>query len=77
MVAKIQVIFTGMYGHVYQMAAAVASGAREAGSAKVTLWQVPELVPDEILEQLPYHLASPRYDCSRRPLQRAAAGECG
>ena len=39
-----------MYGHVYQMAEAVAAGAREAG-AKVSLWQVAELVPDEILEK--------------------------
>jgi multimeric flavodoxin WrbA len=39
-----------MYGFVYQMAEAVAAGAREAG-AKVSVWQVPELVPDEILEK--------------------------
>lgn len=39
-----------MYGHVYQMAEAVTAGARDAG-AEVSLWQVPELVPDEILEK--------------------------
>jgi NAD(P)H:quinone oxidoreductase type IV len=48
MPAKIQVIFYSMYGHVYQMAEAVAAGARKAGG-EVTLWQVPELVPDDIL----------------------------
>jgi NAD(P)H:quinone oxidoreductase type IV len=49
MSARIQIIFYSMYGHVYQMAEAVAAGAREAGEA--SLWQVPELVPDEILEK--------------------------
>jgi multimeric flavodoxin WrbA len=48
MPAKIQVIFYSMYGHVYQMAEVVAAGARKAGG-EVTLWQVPELVPDDIL----------------------------
>src|SRR5204863_7552493 len=51
MSAKIQVIFYSMYGHVYQMAEAVAAGARKAGAGEVSLWQVPELVPDEILEK--------------------------
>lgn len=50
MVATIQVVFYSMYGHVYRMAEAVADGAREAG-AKVSVWQVPELVPDAILER--------------------------
>jgi len=45
-----------MYGHVYQMAEAVAAGARDAG-AEVSLWQVPELVPDEILEKSGAHAA--------------------
>jgi hypothetical protein len=30
---------------------AVAAGAREAGDGEVSLWQVPELIPDEILER--------------------------
>jgi NAD(P)H dehydrogenase (quinone) len=50
MPAKIQVIFYSMYGHVYQMAEAVADGARDTGD-EVSLWQVPELVPDEVLER--------------------------
>jgi NAD(P)H:quinone oxidoreductase type IV len=48
---KIQVVFYSMYGHVYQMAQAVAAGAREIGGTEVSLLQVPELVPDEILEK--------------------------
>jgi NAD(P)H dehydrogenase (quinone) len=51
MPATIQVIFYSMYGHIFQMAEAVADGAREAGAGGVSLWQVPELVPDEILEK--------------------------
>jgi NAD(P)H dehydrogenase (quinone) len=51
MTAKIQVVFYSMYGHVYRMAEAVAEGAREVGATEVTLWQVSELVPDEILEK--------------------------
>ena len=51
MAAIIQVIFYSMYGHIYQMAEAVAAGTREAGVGEVSLWQVPELVPDEILEK--------------------------
>ena len=50
MTAKIQVVFYSMYGHVYRMAEAVAEGAREVGATAVSLWQVSELVPDEILE---------------------------
>jgi NAD(P)H dehydrogenase (quinone) len=56
MPAGIQIIFYSMYGHVYQMAEAVAAGARDA-AAEVSLWQVPELVPDAILEKSGAHTA--------------------
>lgn len=48
---KIQIIFYSMYGHVYQLAEAVARGAREVEGAEVSLYQVPELVPEEVLEK--------------------------
>ncbi|MDW3688777.1 NAD(P)H:quinone oxidoreductase [Cupriavidus sp. CV2] len=51
MTCKIQVVFYSMYGHVYKMAEAVAAGAREVDGAEVTLLQVPELVPDSVLEK--------------------------
>lgn len=51
MTVKIQIVFYSMYGHIYQMAEAVAKGAREAGDVSVELLRVPELVPDEILEK--------------------------
>ncbi len=48
---KILVLFYSMYGHVYKMAEAVAEGAREIDGAEVTLMQVPELMPEEALQQ--------------------------
>src|SRR4051794_21624391 len=46
---KIQVVFYSMYGHVYRLAEAVAAGARAAEGAEVSLYQVAELVPEEVL----------------------------
>ena len=48
---NIQVVFYSMYGHIYQLAEAVAEGARSAGDTKVEIYQVPELIPDEVLEK--------------------------
>lgn len=46
---KIQVIFYSMYGHTWQLAQAVAQGAGEVPDAEVSVYQVPELVPEEAL----------------------------
>ncbi|MDW7712059.1 MAG: NAD(P)H:quinone oxidoreductase [Deferrisomatales bacterium] len=51
MSTRIQVVFYSMYGHVYRMAEAVAAGAREVPGCEVGLWQVPELVPEAVLEK--------------------------
>lgn len=51
MPAKIQIVFYSMYGHIYTMAEAIAEGAREAGEVDVQLYQVPELMPDDVLEK--------------------------
>lgn len=51
MPTRIQVVFYSMYGHIYQMAEAVAEGARSIPDTEVSLFQVPELVPDEVLEK--------------------------
>lgn len=48
---KVQVVFYSMYGHVYTMAEAVAAGARQVEGAEVALYQVPELVPPDVLER--------------------------
>ena len=47
---KVSIVFYSMYGHIYKMAEAVATGAREVAGAEVSLFQVPELVPDEVLK---------------------------
>ncbi|HUI51077.1 MAG TPA: NAD(P)H:quinone oxidoreductase [Terriglobales bacterium] len=51
MAIKVQVIYYSMYGHVYKMAQAVVEGARQVPGAEVSLYQVPELVPDDVLEK--------------------------
>lgn len=47
--AKVQVVFYSMYGHIHQMAEAIAEGARSVAGTEVELYQVPELVPEEAL----------------------------
>lgn len=51
MATKVQVVFYSMYGHIYKMAEAIAAGAREVPGADVQMYQVPELVPDDVLEK--------------------------
>ncbi|MFO7937381.1 MAG: NAD(P)H:quinone oxidoreductase [Kiritimatiellia bacterium] len=46
---KIQIVFYSMYGHVYQLAEAIAEGARSVPDTEVKMLQVPELVPEEAL----------------------------
>lgn len=46
---KVYVVFYSMYGHVHRMAEAIAEGSREVPGAEVSLFQVPELVPEEAL----------------------------
>ncbi len=45
--AKVLVLYYSAYGHIEQMAEAVAEGAREAG-AEVTIRRVAETVPEEV-----------------------------
>ncbi len=51
MSVKIHAVFYSMYGHIYTMAEAIAAGAREVTGAEVQLFQVPELMPPEVLEK--------------------------
>ncbi len=48
---NIQIVFYSMYGHICRMAEAVAEGAKEVKGSDVGLYQVPELVPQDILEK--------------------------
>jgi len=46
---RIQIVFYSMHGHIHRMAEAIAAGAREIEDTEVTLLQVPELVPEDVL----------------------------
>ncbi len=48
---KIYIVFYSMYGHIYRMAEAVAEGARQVEGCETALFQVPELIPDALLEK--------------------------
>ncbi|MGA2411127.1 MAG: NAD(P)H:quinone oxidoreductase [Candidatus Binataceae bacterium] len=49
MKVQVQVIFYSMFGHVWRMAEAIAEGVRAIPDAEAGLYQVHELVPDDIL----------------------------
>ena len=51
MPTRVQVIFYSMFGHLYQMAQAVVDGASQVPDTEVSLSQVAELVPAEVLER--------------------------
>jgi hypothetical protein len=48
MATRIEVVFYSKYGHDYRLAEAVSAGAREVAG---TVYQVAELVPEDILEK--------------------------
>jgi len=52
MTTNIKIIFYSMYGHIYRLAEAVADGARAVAGIEVALYQVPEVIPDDILERI-------------------------
>ncbi len=49
---KVNIIFHSVYAHIYKMAEAVAAGAREVEGAEVGIYQVPETLPQEVLEKM-------------------------
>jgi NAD(P)H dehydrogenase (quinone) len=49
---KVHVVFYSTYGHIYKMAEAVVEGAKSVAGAEVALFQVAELLPDEVLEKM-------------------------
>jgi len=61
MSAKIQVIFYSKYGQIYRLAEAVAEGARQVAGAEVSLFQVPELVPEPVREPSGAKAARPSF----------------
>lgn len=49
---KIYIVFYSTYGHVYELAKAVAEGAKEVPDSDVSLFQVPETLPEEVLQKM-------------------------
>jgi len=49
---KLHVVFYSMYTHVYRLAEAIAEGARSVPGAEVSVFQVAETLPDEVLEKM-------------------------
>ncbi len=49
---KVLIVFYSTFGHVYQMAEAVAEGARQVPGAEVALRRVPETLPEGVLEKM-------------------------
>ena len=52
MSTKIKVIFHSTYGHTYRLAEAIAEGARSVPNTEVEILQVPETLPDSVLEKM-------------------------
>jgi hypothetical protein len=66
---KVQVIFYSMYGHVYRMAEAVVEGAKQVTGAEVSLYQVQELMPDDVLEK--YSAKAAKASFAKFPSQKS------
>lgn len=49
---KVLVVYYSLYGHVHQMAQAIAEGAREVAGAEVILRRAPETLSDDILGKM-------------------------
>lgn len=49
---KIIIVYYSTYGHVHQMAEAVAEGAGQVNGAEVVMRRVPETLPAEVLDQM-------------------------
>lgn len=49
---KILVVYYSMYGHIHQMAEAVAEGAQSISGCTAELRRVAETLPDEVLEKM-------------------------
>ena len=49
---KVIIIFHSVHAHIYRMAEAVAAGARVVEGAEVGIYQVPETLPEDVLEKM-------------------------
>ncbi|MEJ2642496.1 MAG: NAD(P)H:quinone oxidoreductase, partial [Desulfosarcinaceae bacterium] len=49
---KVLIVYYSMYGHIHQMAQAIAEGVGQVDGAEAILRRVPETLPDTVLEQM-------------------------
>ncbi len=49
---KVLIVYYSLYGHVHQMAEAIAEGAQKVVGARVEMRRVPETLPHEVLEKM-------------------------
>ena len=49
---KVLIVYYSTYGHVHQMAEAVAEGVRQVDGAEAVLRRVPETLPPDVLEKM-------------------------
>lgn len=59
MMTKVLVLYYSSYGHIEQMAYAVAEGAREVEGVEAVVKRVPELVPEAVAKQHHFKLDQP------------------
>jgi hypothetical protein len=57
--SKVLVLYYSAYGHIENMAEAIAEGARAVPDTEVTIKRVPELVPEEIAKKSGMKLEQP------------------
>jgi NAD(P)H dehydrogenase (quinone) len=58
-VTKVLVLYYSSYGHIEQMAYAVAEGVREVEGVEVVVKRVPETVPEDVAKQAHFKLDQP------------------
>jgi NAD(P)H dehydrogenase (quinone) len=49
---QVLIVYYSMYGHIHQMARAVAQGVQEVDGAEALVRQVPETITEEILGKM-------------------------
>jgi NAD(P)H dehydrogenase (quinone) len=49
---RVFVVYYSLYGHIHRMAQAVAEGAGEVKGADVTVFRVPETLPEDVLQKM-------------------------
>ncbi|KAH7282625.1 hypothetical protein KP509_35G040600 [Ceratopteris richardii] len=52
MATKVYIVYYSMYGHVERLAQEIKKGADSVEGVEATLWQVPETLPEQVLQKM-------------------------